>query len=479
MVRVYVTALTAFLAFSASVSSTSKLARANPRPVNTDHSDAPAQLRLRGYTATNVETDERVVLTEIYAFVRKFMNPLSLPTEEMVAIVNCVKDLNTPVKEVLRSAELQHLSDLVKSYNRRNREYPASLYALLEFKYGAINLAEAMETAKIEIGNIGVIKQLLKEQKEHWKDWTEDGVDFAKELEIGKDDYKAFQNGKIKELQAFIQDKTQAGSDEILLSVLLSEFDGDAKLAIALAKAYANGKSQYILDIIETLGLKWRLDQLTLDKAWFKVCGRGEMSVDESKDRINMFSHLYGISLRPTKKKTTSAEYGSTLVEMNLLTAYKENNNDVALNVLIHIRLARWLPKSYPTYNQLGLQNLSLQDVLCSLASRYTTHKRATTNKKLWRSSETFVDQLRMIFPDDITLARTLVEVYSGSSENHSVLSMLKNELYDVWIKNKRTPETLSSHLVRKDATDRIILTGYEIRLVQKMSERHDQGPVL
>ncbi|TDH69159.1 hypothetical protein CCR75_006965 [Bremia lactucae] len=88
MVRVYVAALTGFLALSASASATLQLTSVNESLADAYDSTAPARGKLRAYAATNVESDERAFsnLLEHLKTLNVLFSPLS--KERMEAAIS-------------------------------------------------------------------------------------------------------------------------------------------------------------------------------------------------------------------------------------------------------------------------------------------------------------------------------------------------------------------------------------------------------
>ncbi|TDH69518.1 hypothetical protein CCR75_009624 [Bremia lactucae] len=423
MVRVYVAALTAFLAFSASA--TVQLTLASDPPVNGTGRDAPASRSLQGFATINEKTEERDVMEIIKASARAIKSHLSRPNVDIQA--SSVRGLEIPLDEIL-NLNRKELHQLIKRLKKSNK-YPVSLYEQLVLKHGALNVENAMRIAKSGKNDADVMKYLLEEEKAYRKNWAKAGTIYARELKIQEDGVKVFETNKISVLQAYLArispGQSKVSQDQKLIEVLSAEYGGEKFLALHVVQASSLGLETFSLKL--ALVSKWEKYDVPLDYVWSYFCRDVNAPTTEE---VEMFSQFYGYAFVLSSKGKLSFETTES-IESSLLKIYKDSASDVAFDMLIQIRLARrfQIPKSF-TKLFAKPSDFPLDKFLFVWRKTYLKNSR----QDFFR--EDFIEDLRKIFPDDRSIARAIVKGGQDNRDNDefaTVFMELEKELYAKW----------------------------------------------
>ncbi|TDH66629.1 hypothetical protein CCR75_007534 [Bremia lactucae] len=422
MVRVYVTALIAYLALHAAVSATSQTTLAGDSPVDAEETDTPVQRRLRAHAETNLESDERALVNLSEPLFYRAIRFLPLPKPDMAAIINLVKDLELSSSEALNNnlAQLQHLKTLVQRYNWCYYDKPISLFELLEKKYGAAVMEKMMETAKDDTTDMSISKVLYKERQVYLKQFSRLGTKRAMDLQIGKDGMKDLTNEKLEKLARFIADNSpNYHRKEIYLEVLITAYGGEKKLVHCIAQVESPDTSLITLKV--DLAMKWMMDKVPLDKVWSYVCKDREYAPTD--DEVKMFSHLIGyVFLLSSNDKI--AEGSTDIVETKLAQAYHVNLNELAHDMLVSIRLARQYPMSIEYFKLPNPLSFPIQKALFEFMKHcddYNLHSHGSDKKDSSKLiAQIYRDEIKM---DDF-LKKSIQ--HARYSQNKKVLKQLK-----------------------------------------------------
>ncbi|TDH69263.1 hypothetical protein CCR75_007640 [Bremia lactucae] len=423
MVRIYVAALTAFLAFSASA--TVQLTLASDSPVNGTGRDTPAPKRLQGFATINEKTEERDVMEIIKASARAIKSHLSRPNVDIQA--SSVKELDLSLNKILQMNRKQ-LHKLIKRVEKSNK-HPVLLYEQLVLKHGARKVENAMRIAESGKKNADGMKYLLEEEKAYRKNWVKAGTIYARELKIQEDGMKAFETNKISELQAYLARISPDSSEDLqhqkLVKVLSEEYGGDKFLALHVAQASSLGLDTFSLKL--ALFSTWKKDHVPLDRVWSYFCK--DVNAPTKKE-VEMFAQFYGYVFVLSSKGNLSLET-TKLIEWNLLKMYEKSASNEALDMLVQIRLARELQMN-EKFSKLFAKpsDFPLDKFLVVWRESYRQYSRQNLIEV------DFIAVLRKIFPDDRSIARAIVKGGQDNRDNEEYFTTfmeLEKELYAKW----------------------------------------------
>ncbi|TDH68113.1 hypothetical protein CCR75_004206 [Bremia lactucae] len=227
MVRVYVAALAAIFALSASA--TLHLTLANASSVTTEEGDGRPQGKLRVNAATNVESDERF-LDGLKALVRGFydLTPFA-PRFQKDTYSNLLLKLNLSFEQFSGkdTLQLRRLYDAARRHNKVNPTNPVSVYTGLVEKYGEfeiVNMVYSLKHAQSSKSR-DVLKRLGKEEKWYWKDKKDAGKMYAEALDLGNEFTVKNMVSKLSKLEQFLNRIDQKASEEQLKALVVADIE--------------------------------------------------------------------------------------------------------------------------------------------------------------------------------------------------------------------------------------------------------------
>ncbi|TDH69519.1 hypothetical protein CCR75_009625 [Bremia lactucae] len=296
------------------------------------------------------------------------------------------------------------------------------------------------------------MKYLLKEEKAYRKNWAKAGTIYARELKIHEDGVKAFENYKISELQGYLArispDQSKASQEQKLLEVLSAEYGGDKFLALHVAQASSLRLETFSLKL--ALVSKWEKDGVLLNTVWSYICKDVNAPTTEE---VKMFSQFYGYAFILSSKRILSFKT-TEIIESNLLKIYEDSASNLALDMLIQIRLARRYRISDGFFKEFAKpSDFPLYKFLFDFREYYLKNFRRHFIKR------DFIAVLRKIFPDDRSIARTIVNSIRKHRDNKEYTAAFKELELELYAKWENSPKNLRRY---DDKLDEMIHQRYE-----------------